>query len=339
MNILISGATGMIGQNLSRQLLKLNHQVYLLGRDRSRMIKLFGSDFSVMTWDELNKNKELLVPIDLIINLAGENIGEKRWSDQQKEKIIKSRVDSTLLLAQLCAERADQKSDKKIRLLNASAIGIYESIDEAASEVASKVASKVAGEEISHSKGLYKDFYDESSEVSKNPKTFLSQVGKAWEKALEPAEKSGVPVTKMRFAVVLSETGGALAKMLPAFKFGVGGALGSGDQLFSWISLNDLVRAIIFLINHPEITGAVNLVAPEVVAQEVFAKTLAKVLHRPCFLKIPAWILKIQFGEMAQELLLSGVGVKSSRLHQHGFIFEDKTLEAALKKIFIKNKN
>jgi uncharacterized protein (TIGR01777 family) len=318
MNILIAGATGMVGQRLSRALFELNHQVHLLGRDRAKMIQKFGPGFQVITWEEITKNKALPSSIDLVINLAGENIGEKKWSEKQKEKIVKSRVESTALLAQLCSERMteqSQQTQKKVRLINASAIGIYEG--------------------KSHSTNLY----DEGSEISKNPQTFLSQVAIAWEKALEPAEKSGVLVTKMRFAVVLSETGGALAKMLPAFKFGLGGALGSGDQLFSWISLNDLVRAIIFLINHPEITGAVNLVAPEVVTQKVFAKTLAKVLHRPCFLKIPEWILKIQFGEMAQELLLSGVGVKSSRLDQHGFVFEDKTLEVALKKIFIKNKS
>jgi len=291
----------MIGQALSRGLLDLNHQIYLLGRDRSKLIKKFGADFKIMTWDELSQNQNLLAPIDLIINLSGENIGEKRWSEKQKEKIIKSRVDSTLLLAKFCA-------DNKIRLLNASAIGIYE------------------GENI----------HDESAKISNRPSTFLSQVAKAWEKALEPAETAGVSVTKMRFAVVLSDQGGALAKMLPAFRLGLGGTLGSGKQLFSWISLHDLVRAIIFLIDHPEITGPVNMVAPEVIAQKVFAETLARVIKRPCFLKIPAWVLKMQFGEMAEELLLSGISVKSKRLDQHGFIFEDKELKTALERIFIK---
>ena len=300
----------MIGQALSRALLDLNHELYFLGRDRSKMVKKLGADFKIMTWDDLGQNQHLLDPIDLIINLSGENIGEKKWSEKQKEKIIKSRVDSTLLLAKFCAEKTAKIPGKKIRLFNASAIGIYE------------------GESL----------HDENAEISNTPKTFLSQVAEAWERALEPAEKAGVAVTKMRFAVVLSHQGGALGKMLPAFRFGLGGILGSGKQLFSWISLHDLVRAIIFLIDHPEITGPVNMVAPEVVTQKVFAETLAGVIKRPCFLKIPAWVLKMQFGEMAEELLLSGLSVKSKRLDQHGFIFEDKELKRALERIFIKNK-
>lgn len=302
----------MIGQALSQELsqavLNSNHELYFLGRDRSKIIKKFGADFKIMTWDELSQNQNLLDPIDLIINLSGENIGEQKWSEKQKEKIIKSRVESTLLLAKFCAARASEKENKKIRLLNASAIGIYE------------------GENL----------HDENAEISLTPKTFLSQVAQAWERALEPAEKAGVPVTRMRFSVVLSDQGGALGKMLPAFRFGLGGILGSGKQLFSWISLHDLVRAIIFLIDHPEITGPVNMVSPEVITQKVFAKTLAKIINRPCFLKIPEWVLKIQFGEMAQELLLSGLCVKSKRLDQHGFIFEDKDLKTALQRIFIK---
>ncbi len=302
----------MIGQALSQELsqavLNSNHELYFLGRDRSKIIKKFGADFKIMTWDELSQNQNLLDPIDLIINLSGENIGEQKWSEKQKEKIIKSRVESTLLLAKFCAARASEKENKKIRLLNASAIGIYE------------------GENL----------HDENAEISLTPKTFLSQVAQAWERALEPAEKAGVPVTRMRFSVVLSDQGGALGKMLPAFRFGLGGILGSGKQLFSWISLHDLVRAIIFLIDHPEITGPVNMVSPEVITQKVFAKTLAKIINRPCFLKIPGWVLKLQFGEMAQELLLSGLCVKSKRLDQHGFIFEDKDLKTALQRIFIK---
>ncbi len=303
----------MIGQALTRALLDLDHQIYLLGRDRSRMIKKLGADSELITWDDLGHNQDLLNPIDLIINLSGENIGEKRWSEKQKENIIKSRVQSTLLLAKFCAGRASQKENKKIRLFNASAIGIY-----------------------ANPQDTDKNSYDESSEISERPQTFLSQVAQSWEKALEPAEKAGVPVTKMRFSVVLSDQGGALGKMLPAFKFGLGGILGSGAQLFSWISLHDLVRAIIFLIDHPEITGPINLVAPEVLTQKVFAETLASVIKRPCFLKIPGWVLKLQFGEMAQELLLSGLSVKSKRLDQHGFIFEDKELKTALERIFIK---
>jgi uncharacterized protein (TIGR01777 family) len=339
MNILITGATGMIGQRLVRELIKNQqpqkgqqgnnknkiNEIYLLGRDRSKIFKTFealkfvesvesgepGVKISnILTWDELKEDKNLLSPIDLIIHLAGENIGETRWSEKQKQKIIKSRVESTALLAESCAFCAE-KTGKKIRLLSASAIGIYES------------------------KANPENRYDEQSEIVTPPQSFLSSVAQSWENALEPAKKAEIPVTIMRFAVVLSETGGALRKMLPAFQWGLGGILGTGTQWFSWVSLHDLVRAVIFLIDHPEVTGVVNISAPEVMRQKEFAETLARTMHRPCVFKIPAWVLKLQFGEMAEELLLSGVAVKSERLKHYGFVFDDQTLTQALEKILL----
>ena len=135
----------------------------------------------------------------------------------------------------------------------------------------------------------------------------------------------------MRFGVVLSNQGGALKKMLPAFQLGLGAILGDGQQFFSWIALPDLIRAIDFLISHPEITGAVNMVSPGVISQADFAKTLASTLHRPCFMHFPARFVHFLFGQMGDELLLHGQSIKSEKLTQAGFTFQFDTINSALR--------
>lgn len=300
MKILIAGATGMIGQALVK-MLETNHELIALGRDKQKLNQCFPHHKNI-DWNEFSNSKNFLNDIDVVINLAGENIGEKRWTVARKKIILNSRVQATHILAAACAN----STNKNIRLLNASAIGVYGNSND---------PDKI---------------YDEYSMLPNPAQDFLSTVGTAWENALAPAEHANISVVKMRFGVVLSTHGGALAKMLPAFKFCLGGKIGSGNQPFSWISLDDLVRSIVWLIDHPNIKGAVNMVAPEVVTQKIFAKTLGKVLHRPTFFSLPKWFIQWQFGQMGVELLLEGVNVKSTMLENNGFHFLYPTVESAL---------
>ncbi len=306
MKIVIAGATGMVGTALV-EALKKDHILVLLGRDTIKLKQRF-PDHTAIDWQAFSALHNPLDEIDIVINLAGENIGDGRWTTSRKKVILSSRVTATRTLATACAHSAN----KNIRLLNASAIGVYGSVGE---------PGKI---------------YDEHSALPTPPPDFLSTVGLAWEQGLAPAEQTGISVVKMRFGVVLSKNGGALAKMLPAFKWGLGGPIGSGQQPFSWISLHDLIRAITWLIEHPEITGPVNIVAPEVVTQRQFAKNLGKVLHRPAFFPLPTAMVKLQFGQMGQELLLNGVAVRSSVLIEQGFGFSYPTLEGALNSLFAK---
>lgn len=305
MKILIVGASGMIGKALVSHLSK-KYQLVLLGRTREKLISIFSNQYPILTWDDLTLNQEeSLANIDVIINLAGENIGEKRWSSIQKEKILSSRVDTTKKLAVLCSKLGENAP----RLINAGGIGVYGFSD------------------INH-------FFTEDSTPAHNLNCFLSEVSDAWENALLPAIDSKVNVVKMRFGVVLAKEEGALKKMLPAFKYGFGSILGNGKQPFSWILINDLVRAIDFIISNADITGAINIVAPGVTTQQDFAKSFAQALHRPCFLIMPASVVRFLFGQMGDELLLNGQNAKSEKLLQLGFKFQYPTIESAFDALF-----
>ena len=299
MKIMITGATGLIGKALVAHFSN-QHELTLVGRMREKIRSQFSNHYSIVTWDELKTYSETIIKHqDVIINLAGENIGAKRWSASQKQKILDSRVDATRYIANICAHL-----DKSPRILNASAVGVY---------------------------GFSKDVIFTENSALKNPECFLEAVGNAWEQALLTAENANVSVIKMRFGVVLSNQGGALKQMLPAFKYGLGAILGNGQQLFSWIALSDLIRAIDFLMLHPEITGPVNMVSPGVVSQADFAMALSRALHRPCFMRLPASFIHFLFGQMGDELLLHGQSVKSEKLLQAGFTFQFNTIHHALK--------
>ncbi|MDP1573772.1 MAG: TIGR01777 family oxidoreductase [Coxiellaceae bacterium] len=313
MNILITGATGMIGQALVSHLSK-QHQLTLLGRTHEKITQLFSNRYAILTWDDLNSHSEdQLKNIDIIVNLAGENIGEKRWSYDQKQKILNSRVTATKAISELCASLGENAP----RILNAGGVGIYG---------------------FSKESDPANTYFTEKSTISMNPDCFLTTVGNAWENALSFAEKNNVKTVKMRFGVVLSNQGGALQKMLPAFRFGLGAVLGNGKQPFSWVVLDDLVRAIDFIISKPDITGAVNIVSPGVTTQGDFAKSLARSLHRPCFLRMPESIVRLLFGEMGNELLLKGQRVKSEQLLQMGFQFQYTQIDQALQFLFMGKK-
>lgn len=305
MKILVAGGTGFIGRYLISQLLVQQQNVTVLSRYTKKVFDQYTTaKIDAIDWNNLDK----LDPnqFDVVINLCGHNIGESRWTKVVKQEIKKSRIETTHSLAQWCA-----KASKSPHLYNASAIGIY----------GLQTVSEILPERLT-----------EATEIHFNQATdFLSEVGHKWEQALAPALEKNIKVTVMRFAPVLKKNEGVLKKLMPIFNLGLGGPLGSGNQAFSWIYIDDLVKAILFLLNHSEVVGPVNMCAPQCVKQREFARSLGKVMHRPAFLTTPAWILKLFYGQMAEELLLSGQNTYPERLLKLGFSFSYPNLEAALK--------
>ncbi|NBB79276.1 MAG: TIGR01777 family protein [Verrucomicrobia bacterium] len=233
--------------------------------------------------------------VDAIVHLAGESIAQ-RWTESVKVRIMKSRVDSTRLLV----DAALEQSEKPI-YIGASGISFY-GIDR-------------------------DDVVDESSETGQG---FLAEVAREWEGAAQPLEATGVRCAYMRTGIVLSAKGGALAKMLTPFKLGVGGRIGDGQQMMSWISLEDLVQAYVFAVENDALTGPVNAVAPEAVSNADFTKTLGKVLGRPTIFPLPTQVVKALFGDMGKETVLSNLAVLPGQLIEHNFQWQHATIEKAL---------
>jgi uncharacterized protein (TIGR01777 family) len=309
MKILICGASGLVGTHLVESLENDDIHLTLIGRDLKKLEKFQSNHTTVMTWSDLTE--AIIQNHDVIVNLAGENTGEKKWSAIQKEKIIHSRVQTTQTIAQLCAKLG--KSSPLI--IQASAIGIY-----------GTDFFDLAQDRAAHESDVA---------VDKN-KSFLSEVAVAWEDAIKPAILAQAPVVILRFGVILDKNQGALAKMLPSFRFGAGAILGTGQQPFAWVSIDDAIKAIRFFINHPTLTGPFNIVSDEVVSQKYFAKTLANNLHLPCVLTLPAFIIQCIFGEMGKSLLLEGCNVSNHKIKKAGFEFDYPNLDEALKHILKK---
>ncbi|MFH1146264.1 MAG: TIGR01777 family oxidoreductase [Pseudomonadota bacterium] len=293
MRILISGSSGLVGRALVDHLGKNGHTILPLVRSAA------GSD-SEIQWDVERGyiQKDRMEGIDAVIHLAGENIAAGRWTKEQKGRILESRRKGTRLLSEAMAGLSRPPDV----LLSSSAIGFYGD----------------RGDELLQ---------------EKNPSGtgFLSDVCREWEAATEPAIEKGIRVVHLRFGMILSSDGGALAKMLPAFRMGLGGRVGRGRQYVSWIGIDDAVRAIDHLMMREGISGPVNVVSPHPVRNGEFTKTLGRVLSRPTFLNVPAFALRILFGEMADALLLSSTRVDPARLRSSGFVFNHPDLEASLR--------
>ena len=238
-----------------------------------------------------------------VVHLAGEPIAGV-WTVGKQSRILNSRVNRTALLAQTLAQL-----DQKPRVfVCASAVGFY---------------------------GLNSQSTDEDATSGEG---FLASVCEAWERAADPAKAAGIRVVHSRLGIVLSPEGGALAAMLPAFKLGFGGRLGDGKQLMSWVSLKDVVSALVFSLEHDELCGAFNLTAPNPVDNATFTKTLARVLKRPACLLVPEWVLKMFLWSAADELLLNDCRAEPKKLLNAGFAFEDIELEYALRDLFSQTK-
>ncbi|GAB4392386.1 MAG: TIGR01777 family oxidoreductase [Gammaproteobacteria bacterium] len=308
MKIFITGGTGFVGQALVKSLLAQQHQVTIVGRDTKHIERIFGATVSALDWQALAKyDLDDLMSVDAIINLAGANIGERRWTGASKQELLNSRLQTTHQLVMLC----QQLEDKAPRLISASAVGIYGGYSE----------------EPNDKSPLFTEYA--LLNMSNFP-DFPAELCRRWEQEMAYILEQTKAVVYLRFGVVLDPSGGALAKLLLPFKLGLGGVIGHGRQYFPWISLVDVVRAIEFILQQPAIYGAVNIVAPEIVTQAKFARTLAQTLHRPCLFKTPAWVLRLAFGEMADALLLKGQRVQPQVLQKYKFDFKYPQLSKAL---------
>lgn len=298
MKVLITGASGLIGRALSKELRAQGHDVVEAVRRAPRKN-------SEIQWDPA---KGLLDPsafigVDAVVHLAGAGIGDKRWSQQYKQEILDSRTKSTQLLATTMAS-LDVKPSV---FLSGSAIGIY----------------GVRGDE----------HLDENATLGDG---FLADVCKQWEAAAAPAQQAGIRTVFLRTGIVLSKEGGALKKQLPIFKLGAGGKFGSGKNWQSWISITDEVRAIIHLLTS-QLSGPVNLTAPEPVTNAQFAKELGRAVSRPALLPIPTFGPKLILGsELADALLFTGQRVIPRALTRDGFVFTHQTLDVALRALLKK---
>ena len=293
--IILSGASGILGTAVSRALTARKVQILqLLRRNPSGEGQLQWNPYA----DPAIQNPAPLEGTAAAIHLSGANIAAHRWTDAYKRQLAASRVDSTRRLANvLCSLREPPRS-----FLVASAIGIYGD----------------RGDE----------FLNEASTPGSG---FLAELCRQWEAAADPAVQAGIRVVYLRFAVVLGRGPGALQRMLPPFRIGLGARLGSGQQWMSWISLTDVVGAVLFALDHEELSGAVNMTSPNPLTNAEFTRALGRELHRPAFLAVPAFAVRTMFGPMADEALLASVRVQPARLIAAGYKFALPGIEEALK--------
>ncbi len=290
MNILITGGTGFIGSHLIKYLIQDNHHIIVLTR-RSVNTSPQPVHF-VRTLQDIDPGKS----IDVIINLAGAPI-DKRWSDAYKQTLIDSRIDTTNAIINWISRARTLPTT----LISASAIGYY----------GSQGATPLDEDTNCH---------DE----------FTHRLCKQWESTALTAQALSVRTVITRFGIVLGKQGGALKRMLPAFRLGLGGQLGDGKQMMSWVHIDDVCRALLFFIQHPELSGAFNLTAPQAVTNAEFTHVLGKQLRRLTCFNLPAWVVKLLFAEMGETLLLKGQQVIPKRLTDAGFTFTYSTLAVAL---------
>jgi uncharacterized protein (TIGR01777 family) len=294
MKVLVSGATGLVGSHFTRLAQAAGHECVALTRS-PRTAEDIGWDPEQQRLDPRH-----LLDFDAVVHLAGDNIGQGRWTAAKKRRIRDSRVRGTELLCRTLA----QLERRPATLVSASAIGYYGD----------------RGDEV-------------LTEQSPPGSGFLADVCRQWELATQPAADAGIRVVNGRIGVVLAADGGALKQMLVPFRLGVGGVIGSGRQVISWISIDDLVAAILFLLQHEQVSQAVNLVAPTPVTNREFTKALGQVLNRPTIVPTPAFAIRLALGEMADELLLSSARVLSHKLTAAGFTFQHPDIRTALQKL------
>ncbi|HUW83666.1 MAG TPA: TIGR01777 family oxidoreductase [Phycisphaerae bacterium] len=294
MHVLITGSSGLIGRALTEFLVTGGHRVTRLVRSEPQL------DRDELHWDPKRGVLDVraIEGLDAVVHLAGENIAEGRWTSERKRRIRSSRGESTRLLAGALAELA---RPPKV-FVSASAIGYY-----------GNRPNEILRED------------------SRSGSGFLPSVCREWEAAVEPAEQKGIRSVRLRFGMVLSADGGALASMIGPFRMGVGGTIGRGDQYVSWVALDDAVGAIHHALQTEELAGAVNVVSPQSVTNRQFTKTLGRVLGRPTVAHMPAFAARLAFGQMADELLLSSARVEPARLLATGYVFGYPELEEALR--------
>lgn len=299
-NILITGATGLVGSQLTVLLLQKGYHVSHMGRTK-RIGKVPSYVWNV---DHGTIDKDAFQGIDTIIHLAGAGVADKRWTAARKKEILDSRINSTRLIFETL-----KKGDHVVRsFVSASAIGLY---------------GFTTGEEV-------------FTEDSKPGTDFLAQVTRQWEEEVDRLSALGIRVVKLRIGIVLSDKGGALPAMTKPIRLGVGAPLGTGKQYLSWIHLNDLCGMFLKAAEDETMKGAYNAVGPEWVTNQHMTKSIATVLNKPLWLpSIPAFVMNIIIGEMAV-IVINGSKVSSRKIQQKGFEFKFTDLKAALKDLLEK---
>jgi uncharacterized protein (TIGR01777 family) len=301
-NVLVSGSTGLIGSALLKQLSLSSRIISLVRSAPAAESPAAGTS---VEWRPDNTAQPLVHDEDLArlegcsaaVHLAGANLSSHRWTPAYKKTIRDSRIDSSQALVSILSHL---QSPPKV-LVCASAIGIY-----------GDRGDEVLTEDSAHGTG------------------FLPEVCEAWEASPDAAKALGIRVVHLRFGVVLAPAGGAMAQLLPLFKSALGGRLGDGRQWMSWVTLTDVVRAIVFAISTEQAEGPFNVVAPNPVTNADFTRALASEVHRPAPWMVPAFALKAAFGQMAQDTLLSSSRVLPARLQASGFKFLEPTIGPAL---------
>ncbi len=291
MNVLISGATGLIGSALIPELEAGGHAVTRLSRSQS------GPD--TIRWDpEAGTIEGDLEGTDAVVHLAGESIAQGRWNPQKKQQILESRVKGTRLLAE---KISGLPTPPKV-MVSASAVGYYGD----------------RGDEV-------------LTEESSSGTDFLAGVCREWEAAAEPARQGGIRVVHPRLGIVLSPKGGALGTTLPIFKLGGGGKIGGGNQWWSWVALDDVVGSIVHALTEETVEGPVNVGSPNPMTNAGYTKVLGKVLGRPTVLPLPAPVIRVMLGEVADSLLLASGRMRPAKLEATGYEFRYPQLEGALR--------
>ena len=302
MRIAITGATGFLGKALVGRLLESGHEVSAFSRTPDRALRLLPATTRILPWkpEDLGELADGVEGLEAVVNLAGENIGAERWTEQRKLAILNSRVHAGRSLALAFT----QITNKPRIFVQASAVGYY-------------------GNRGEH--GL---------EESDPPGTgFLAEVVRQWEESVGGLPQMGIRTVSLRFGVVLGPDGGALPRMIRPFQLHLGGVPGSGRQWISWVHLQDAVSAILHGLGNPAMSGAYNACAPGMLPAREFYGILGKVLKRRCWMPMPARLLDLVLGEMAEELVLWGQKVHSDRLEEAGFKFAHPELEPALRQI------
>lgn len=299
MKVVVAGSSGLIGTALLTALRREGHTVIGLVRRASNRPDEVRWSPSHATLDPTTFDE-----VDAVVNLCGAGIGDRRWTGSYKQLLRDSRITPTDVLAQAVA-RAQVPV-----LLNASAIGYYGDTGDRQIDENTEAPS-----------------LEENSEAESN---FLATLCRDWEAATAPAAAAGVRTVLVRSGMVLSSSGGLLARLVPLYRFGLGARLGNGKQYFPWISLTDEIGAILCALDNPMITGPVNAVAPNPITAGEFHETLARLLHRPAFVSIPGSVLRAVLGEFATAGILQGQRAKPTVLQDAGYQFRYDTIESAL---------
>lgn len=300
MKIVLTGATGFLGARLVAHLAEEGHEVVLLTRTLQQESR---PGVRRVLWDGVRGGAWVgeIDGADAVINLAGEPIAAQRWSPAQKEKILRSRIDATRAVVEAIRGAVTRPRV----LINASAVGYYGDVPEG-----------------------------EVTEERKPGSGFLAETCLHWEEEAAKAKDLGVRVAMMRTGIVLGDGGGALARMLVPFRLYVGGPLGNGAQWFPWIHRDDVVGALVHVLQTPSLDGPVNTSAPEPVTMRQFCLVLGNVLHRPSWMPVPAYLLRLVMGEMAV-LVLSGQRTVPRKLLASGYKFRYHNVLQALEALFV----